>query len=320
MGQALPTVKRCDFQAAKNNQAHHTAAISTQRLMVRRGQPFALTLHFCAPLPGGGSLRELRRTSLVAQTGQRPSQAKGTLVQIPISRLGSRTGWEAALEARDALSWSLVVTPPPDATIGHYALLWRHVATTGQATQHPLGSFTLLFNPWCRGDSVFLPNEAQRQEYVLNQDGTIYWGLEEAPQEQPWDFGQLSEATVDLSLVLLEMASLLGSWERGSPLSACRLLHALLSSEAHGRRSPPGEAALDRGAQGRGAPFPVARQRPPPAPVAGHPTLARPLRAGLGDCGGRVLSSEEPGRPDAGGHLLLGSPRGGRQPVRARAL
>lgn len=40
-------------------------------------------------------------------------------------------------------------------------------------------------------DEVFLPNEAQRQEYILNQDGVIYWGTENEILAQPWDFGQV---------------------------------------------------------------------------------------------------------------------------------
>ncbi|XP_072852632.2 protein 4.2 isoform X1 [Pogona vitticeps] len=406
MGQALQ-VKRCDVQAAGNNQAHHTAAISTERLVVRRGQPFALTLHFGSPVPGGG-LRQLRRTSLVAQTGPRPSKADGSLVEIPISRLDNWTGWEAAVDAQDASSWSLVVTAPPDAPVGHYALLLRHVSALGQATQCPLASFALLFNPWCRGDSVFLPNEAQRQEYVLNQDGTIYWGLEEAPQEQPWDFGQVGEGAfpgnpggalrpplwsqwaqlgasgpvprgwhlvakllrgcvwvnthkgsahalggASCPWLCLRSCSQLtspfgaqapgaafgeglppreglrlpapGGRSGGSPLLAFRrhgghqpgpagghppLLAAGCNAaaaaslgaaeppprlpppqcpaEQRGTPSPPG-GLLDGRAQRRDSPFPMARQPPHPAPVAGHPMPARPLWAGLGICCGPVL-------------------------------
>lgn len=40
-------------------------------------------------------------------------------------------------------------------------------------------------------DEVFLPNEAQRQEYILNQDGIIYQGTENAILAQPWDFSQV---------------------------------------------------------------------------------------------------------------------------------
>lgn len=42
-------------------------------------------------------------------------------------------------------------------------------------------------------DEVFLANEAQRQEYILNQDGVIYWGTENAVLAQPWDFSQVSK-------------------------------------------------------------------------------------------------------------------------------
>lgn len=40
-------------------------------------------------------------------------------------------------------------------------------------------------------DEVFLANEAQRQEYILNQEGIVYWGTENAVLAQPWDFNQV---------------------------------------------------------------------------------------------------------------------------------
>lgn len=40
-------------------------------------------------------------------------------------------------------------------------------------------------------DEVFLPNEAQRREYILNQDGVIYSGTENEILAQPWDFRQV---------------------------------------------------------------------------------------------------------------------------------
>lgn len=40
-------------------------------------------------------------------------------------------------------------------------------------------------------DEVFLANEAQRQEYILNQEGVIYLGTENAVLAQPWDFSQV---------------------------------------------------------------------------------------------------------------------------------
>lgn len=41
-------------------------------------------------------------------------------------------------------------------------------------------------------DAVFLQNEAERTEYVLNQNGFIYLGTADCIQEEPWDFGQVT--------------------------------------------------------------------------------------------------------------------------------
>ncbi|XP_061486117.1 uncharacterized protein LOC133386476 [Rhineura floridana] len=216
-GAAALQVARCDLQPSRNNRAHRTAAVSTERLVVRRGQPYAITSHFsarcketrdggcarprCSPRPGcepcreqdvepgagsgekeaggGRARRELHRRQLLREGGggQQPSQADGSVAQFPISWPDNPSGWKATVEAPEAVSWMLTVTSPANAAIGHYTLLLR-VPGKGQRAQHPLGTFTLLFNPWCQGDSVFLPNEAERQEYVCNEDGTIYWGLE----------------------------------------------------------------------------------------------------------------------------------------------
>lgn len=40
-------------------------------------------------------------------------------------------------------------------------------------------------------DAVFLQNEAQRTEYLLNQNGFIYLGTADCIQEEPWDFSQV---------------------------------------------------------------------------------------------------------------------------------
>lgn len=40
-------------------------------------------------------------------------------------------------------------------------------------------------------DAVFLQSEAQRREYVLNQNGLIYVGTANCIQEESWDFGQV---------------------------------------------------------------------------------------------------------------------------------
>lgn len=61
------SIKKCDFKITMNNSNHHTEEISTERLMVRRGQPFTITLSFSAPIHN--YLQQLKRTFLIVQTG-----------------------------------------------------------------------------------------------------------------------------------------------------------------------------------------------------------------------------------------------------------
>ena len=51
------------------------------------------------------------------------------------------------MEERDDQSWTISVTTPANAIIGHYSLLLQ-VSDRKQC----LGQFTLLFNPWNRGE------------------------------------------------------------------------------------------------------------------------------------------------------------------------
>lgn len=222
MGQAL-SIKSCDLHAAENNEKHHTDAISARHLILRRGQSFTITLNFRAPTHT--FLSALKKVALIAQTGEQPSKTNKTQAIFPISSLGDQKGWSAAVEERDAQHWTISVTTPVDAVIGHYSLLLQ---VSGKK-QYPLGQFTLLFNPWNRDDAVFLQNEAQRTEYVLKQDGFVYLGTADCIQEEPWDFGQFERDVMDLSLNLLSVDKQVKDWSQPAHV-ACMvgaLLHAL---------------------------------------------------------------------------------------------
>ncbi|XP_054701403.1 protein 4.2-like isoform X2 [Grus americana] len=226
MGQGL-SVKRCDLKIAMNNSNHHTEEISTERLVVRRGQPFTITVRFSAPIQS--YLQQLKRTFLIVQTGPHPSKADGTQTEFPISSLADQKQWSAALEEQDPYFWTIAVNTPANAPIGQYTLLLR-----ASRSHCLLGNFTLLFNPWCQDDEVFLPNEAQRQEYILNQEGTIYLGTENAVLAQPWDFSQFEEDIVDICFTLLDEGE---RYQRGkdhtqrkNPIYICRTVAAMLNS------------------------------------------------------------------------------------------
>lgn len=61
------SIKKCDLKITTNNSNHHTEEISTERLMLRRGQPFTITVHFSSPVDS--YLQQMKRASLTVQTG-----------------------------------------------------------------------------------------------------------------------------------------------------------------------------------------------------------------------------------------------------------
>ena len=88
--------------------------------------------------------------------GKQPSKANGTQATFSVSSLGDRKWWSARVEERDDQSWTISVTTPADAIIGHYSLLLQ---VSGR--KQCLGQFTLLFNPWNRGELVWVSLAAQ---------------------------------------------------------------------------------------------------------------------------------------------------------------
>ncbi|NXE65440.1 EPB42 protein, partial [Calcarius ornatus] len=219
------SIQKCDFMIPENNKSHHTEEISTKRLIVRRGQPFTITVSFSAPIHN--YLKQMKRTFLIVQTGPHSSKADEIQAEFPISSLGDQKQWSAAVEEQDPNSWTLCVNTPANAPIGQYTLLF-HASKSPQL----LGNFTLLFNPWCRDDEVFLANEAQRQEYILNQDGIIYQGTENAILAQPWDFSQFEEDMVDICFILLALGEHsqreTDPAQRKSPVHVCRAAAAMV--------------------------------------------------------------------------------------------
>lgn len=57
-------------------------------------------------------------------------------------------------------------------------------------------------------DVVFLNDEAQRKEYVLNDTGYIYVGSAYSIYDRPWNFGQVKKAVLLAILPLFPFSPL----------------------------------------------------------------------------------------------------------------
>ncbi|KAI9513928.1 hypothetical protein NQZ68_038330 [Dissostichus eleginoides] len=92
------------------------------------------------------------------------------------------------------------------------------------------GGGYLLFNTWCPEDAVFLPNEAERQEYVLSDYGTIYQGSVGAVSHRDWVYGQFERGVLDACISLLD-ASRMPIYNRGDCIKLVRKGSAMVRSQ-----------------------------------------------------------------------------------------
>uniref|UniRef100_A0A3Q1LKI3 Transglutaminase 6 n=1 Tax=Bos taurus TaxID=9913 RepID=A0A3Q1LKI3_BOVIN len=178
-------VTEVDWQRLRNGTAHHTQEYPGSNLVVRRGQRFTFTLELNRPLESEETL------IFTVETGPQASEALHTKAVFQTSELERGDTWMAVKEAQTENTTTFSLASPPNAVIGRYQLSAR-VSSRRKHSDRKLGEFVLLFNPWCPEDDVFLDSEEERQEYVLNDSGIIFRGVEKRIRAQGWNFGQVN--------------------------------------------------------------------------------------------------------------------------------
>ncbi|KAM6141246.1 LOW QUALITY PROTEIN: protein-glutamine gamma-glutamyltransferase 4 [Phoenicopterus ruber ruber] len=209
-----------DFLKSQNSQLHHTDAYNIKNLVVRRGQAFQLQLTFS---------RELRATDKLAlrfAIGENPMKIRGTLLSLKPREGQDVGGWQISIIKKSGRECLLSVTSSPRAPVGKYTL---NVKTGTNIYKPENDAVYLLFNPWCEADVVFLANEAQRKEYVLNDTGYIYVGSAYNIHNRPWNFGQFEEFILDTCMYLLDKSQLRLSHRR-DPVFVSRAMSALVNA------------------------------------------------------------------------------------------
>ncbi|KAM6202493.1 protein-glutamine gamma-glutamyltransferase 5 [Rhynchocyon petersi] len=221
-----------DLQCSWNNVQHHTEEISSDRLLVRRGQAFNITLYF----RNRGFQLGLDNIIFVIETGPLPDLAKGTRAVFGLAGSGGPSPWIASVENNGVTSLEVSLCAPPMAAVGQYLLKIRIDSFQGSVTAYQIGEFILLFNPWCPGDAVYLDSEPQRQEYVMNDYGFIYQGNKNWIRPCPWNYGQFEESIIDICLELLDKSlnfqidPATDCALRGSPVYISRVVCAMINS------------------------------------------------------------------------------------------
>uniref|UniRef100_A0A8C0Z9R8 protein-glutamine gamma-glutamyltransferase n=1 Tax=Cyanistes caeruleus TaxID=156563 RepID=A0A8C0Z9R8_CYACU len=191
------TPTHISWQPSVNAANHHTDRYANTELTVRRGQAFIITLYFNRPRQNGESL------GFVTEIGPSPSESHRTRAIFNLSEAGG-SGWSAAQGASDSAAMNFTITSPANAVIGRYNLTLR-VTTGNKIFSRYLGQFVLLFNPWCPGDDVYMSNENERQEYVLNENGIIFVGNARYIEARGWYYGQFQDL-LNICLTMLDLS------------------------------------------------------------------------------------------------------------------
>ncbi|CAG9771687.1 unnamed protein product [Ceutorhynchus assimilis] len=87
----------------------------------------------------------------------------------------------------------------------------------------------IIFNPWCSQDGVFMENDEERKEYILNETGKIWCGTFKNPTGKHWVFGQFDDIVLPSAMLLMEKSGLPHS-ERGNPVLVTRAISAMINS------------------------------------------------------------------------------------------
>ncbi|KAJ1123922.1 hypothetical protein NDU88_002389 [Pleurodeles waltl] len=213
-----------NLQLASNKIAHHCEDYqSNPELIVRRAQPFDVLMKFNrAPVDDD-------RLYFTMSIGPNPSEATGTKLTIPLTNSAASGTWSAVRGPVSANPLKVTITSSAEAIVGRYKMAVI-ISSLGTVTSSKLLDCIVLFNPWVQADTVYLPDEDERQEYVLSEHGIIYQGNVDHMAARGWNYGQFEKDILNITLSLMDKNSTTDHMHRSDPGYIGRVFSALVNS------------------------------------------------------------------------------------------
>nr|AAI24203.1 Zgc:152982 [Danio rerio] len=219
-------VQSLDMHITENKQAHNTSMYKNSSLIVRRNKEFLIDILFDRPFD------ETQDTvQLEFMIGSVPDENKGTYITVSFGRVKTESSWRGRLLEKQGNSIRVGITPDVQSIIGRFSTFAVVVNETGKrrTEKNSATDFYVLFNPWDPSDQVYMPNEAERQEYVMNDVGTIYNGEINDISFRSWNYGQFEEGVLDACLYILDSGKMPLMY-RGNATEVARQASALMNS------------------------------------------------------------------------------------------
>uniref|UniRef100_UPI00398F3796 coagulation factor XIII A chain-like isoform X2 n=1 Tax=Pristiophorus japonicus TaxID=55135 RepID=UPI00398F3796 len=213
-----------------NKKQHHTELYESSNLIVRRGQPFQITITFNRAYDSGKD-----RLWIDFLIGRFPDITKGTYVPIYIQEQLETGKWAAKVKTTWNNTLSLSIMSPADCIVGRFRMYVAIMTPYGirRTARDESTDIYVLFNPWCAEDAVYLDSATENEEYVLNDHGRIFYGEVNEVTSRPWVFGQFERQILDACIYILDRARM-PLHTRGCPLKICRVASAMVNAKDDG--------------------------------------------------------------------------------------
>ncbi|XP_030636004.1 coagulation factor XIII A chain [Chanos chanos] len=209
-----------------NKQRHHTHLYANNLLIVRRAQEFEIKITFNRPYKP-----EEDKFAVEFVIGASPQYNKGTYIPV-FPKEEQQSTWRGRVVDSTENVVTMGITASPDCIVGKYRFYVAVVTPYGirRTRRDPANDIYVLFNPWSPADTVFLDDEEEREECVLNELGIIYHGAYDDVSERAWNYGQFEYGILDACLLILDNAAM-PLTNRGDPIKVTRVASAMLNSK-----------------------------------------------------------------------------------------
>lgn len=155
------------------------------------------------------------------------------------------SGWKSdflpviGTKNRDCMEANLWVFTPADCIVSDWKFSLQSILRTETDTatvtyEHP-DRLYILFNPWCKNDTVYLPAEPLLDEYIMNSAGIMFTGCRKRMNVKPWVFGQFESGILEACIYLIKRGFNFRSTQAmGDPVSVTRNIAAIINSNGNG--------------------------------------------------------------------------------------
>nr|XP_046236903.1 coagulation factor XIII A chain [Scatophagus argus] len=208
-----------------NKQQHHTVFYNSDYLIVRRGQEFQVKVTFSRPYKPAED-----KFALEFAIGSSPQYSKGTYIPV-FPTTERQTAWEGRITNTSGSTVTMGITPTANCIVGKYHMYVAVMTPFGirRTRREDSRNLYVLFNPWVADDAVFLDDERERQECVMNEVGIIYHGAYDDIAERNWNYGQFNYGVLDACLYIMDRSEM-PITNRGDPIKVTRKASAMLNS------------------------------------------------------------------------------------------